>query len=364
EQARLLEAQRVSRIGSWAIDLVTGEPYFSEALVELFAEQGVDPLIDPLLATHPDDKPKMTELYERLAHGPGGETVEMEFRCAPPSEMVYVVRARAERDGAGEVIRIWGTAQDVTETRAMERQLRAERRRLADAQRVASIGTWEWDPVTDTAVWSEMLHELYAVPVGEPVTYRTYLSLVHPEDRDWVDELWRRLAANHQPVECEHRVVRREGAVRVFRAHGAAVTSPDGMITMVGTAQDVTEQRSAEARMRRSSQRFADLVSITPVGIGLFDASERLVDANDALCQLLGYSLEQLRGMTTEALTHPDDRPGHLPPVTKLLASGRSSYTVPQVVLLRADREAVYCELHISVSVQDDGQRFWLVVFN
>ena len=59
--------------------------------------------------------------------------------------------------------------------------------------------------------------------------------------------------------------------------------------------------------MKRSSQRFTDLVSVTPVGIGLFDEGERLVDANDALCDLLGMELEQLRGMTAEQLTHPED---------------------------------------------------------
>jgi diguanylate cyclase (GGDEF)-like protein/PAS domain S-box-containing protein len=364
ERARLLEAQRISRVGSWAIDLPTEAPYFSAALVEMFAELDVDPLVDPLAAVHPDDRTRLRDLLDRLSNGPAGMTVEVEFRGAPPLEKVYVCCARAECNSAGQVSRLLGTVQDVTQQRAMERQLRAERRRLADAQRVASIGTWEWDPDTDRASWSEMLYELYAVPVGEPVTYQTYLSVVHPDDRDWVDALWRRLAADYEPVECEHRVVRRDGVHRVFRAHGAAVVTSDGVTTMVGTAQDVTEQRAAEARMLRSRQRFADLVSITPVGIGLFDASERLVDANDALCQLLGYSLEQLRGMTIKALTHPDDRPGHLPPVTKVLASGQGSYTVPQVVLLRADGEAVYCELHISVSVQDDGQQFWLVVFS
>jgi len=364
ERARLLEAQRISRMGSWAIDLTTDEPYFSKALVELFGERGVDPLDDPLSATHPDDKGKMVELFERLAASPAGETVEIEFRGAPPLEAVYVVRARAERNGAGEIVRVSGTAQDVSGLRAMERELREERRRLAAAQRIASIGTWEWDPTTDQVFWSEMLHELCAVPIGEPVTYQTYLAMVHPDDRGWVDELWRGLTVDKQPVECEHRLIRGDGVPRTFRAHGAAVTTPSGATMMVGTAQDVTEQRAVEARVRRSSQRFTDLVSITPVGIGLFDANERLVDANDALCQLLGYSVDQLRGMTTEALTHPDDRPGHLPPVPKVLASGQSSYTVPQVVLLRADGEAVYCELHISVSVQDDGQQFWLVVFN
>jgi len=363
ERARLLEAQRISRMGSWEFDVTTDRPYFSDALVEMYRERGLDPQTDPLAAIHPDDRRNFTDLLTRLADGPASMTIEVEFRGLPPAETVYVCRARAERDSAGEITRVIGTVQDVTEPRAMERQLRDERRRLAEAQRVARTGTWEWDIETDRVVWSDMLYELYDMPLDEPLTFQSYLSMVHPDDRGWLTEQCTGLVTAGRPMEGEHRVILRDGSHRVFRAHGAVVTTPTGRQTVVGTAQDVTEQRAAEARMRRSSQRFADLVSITPVGIGLFDTTEQLVDANDALCQLLGYSLDQLRGMTTESLTHPDDRPGHLPPVTKVLASGQSSYTVPQVVLLRADGEAVYCELHISVSVQDDGQHFWLVVF-
>jgi diguanylate cyclase (GGDEF)-like protein/PAS domain S-box-containing protein len=116
--------------------------------------------------------------------------------------------------------------------------------------------------------------------------------------------------------------------------------------------------------MLRSSQRFTDLVAVTPVGIGLFDESERLVDANDALCDLLGFSLERLRGRTTLQLAHPDDRETFAAASAAIRASQhRGTHRIPQQVLVRADGEPVYCELHIAMSVQDDGQRFWLVVF-
>ncbi|MGH3990658.1 MAG: diguanylate cyclase domain-containing protein, partial [Pseudonocardiaceae bacterium] len=151
--------------------------------------------------------------------------------------------------------------------------------------------------------------------------------------------------------------------VRTFRCYGAAIIDPSGSLRLVGTVQDVTEQRAAETRMIRSSQRFADLVAIAPVGIGIFDDADRLVDANEALCKLLGYDLETLRGMSSEALTHPDERAERLRTMRTHQTAGAESYTVPQRMLLRADGAPVYCELHVSASVQDDGQRFMLVVF-
>lgn len=173
--------------------------------------------------------------------------------------------------------------------------LRAEQHRLAQAQRAARIGTWEWDPGCDQLVWSDVMQDLYGVSARQ-TSYQTFLSLVHHDDREWVDDLWRQLVVDQVPVECEHRVLRPDGVVRTFRCHGAAIIDPSGNRRLVGTVQDVTEQRATEARMMRSSQRFADLVAITPVGIGIFDDRERLVDANEALCKLLGYDLESLRG--------------------------------------------------------------------
>ncbi|MGH3799919.1 MAG: putative bifunctional diguanylate cyclase/phosphodiesterase [Pseudonocardiaceae bacterium] len=364
ERAGLLEAQRIARIGSFTWDWLTNKLNYSSALTELFAGRCIDPA-DPLRHAHPEDLPILLRRVQEMVSDPDAGTLEVEFRGLPEyGEASYVCRLRAQRSASGEILRLLGTVQDVTQARALERELREEQRRLAEAQRVARIGTWEWEPGCDRLVWSDMMQDLYGVASAPgQATYQDYLSLVHPDDREWVDELWRQLVIDHVPVECEHRVLRPDGKVRTFRCHGAAITDPSGSLRLVGTAQDVTEQRAAETRMMRSSQRFADLVAVAPVGIGIFDDADRLVDANEALCKLLGYDLETLRGKSSEALTHPDERAERLRTMRTHQIVGCASYTVPQRMLLRADGGPVYCELHVSASVQDDGQRFMLVVF-
>jgi diguanylate cyclase (GGDEF)-like protein/PAS domain S-box-containing protein len=358
ERARLLEAQRIARMGSWSFDVASGALHRSEVLQEMYAELGVDPN-ERLLAVHPDDRAALEGLMQRAQDG---STVEVEVR-SEHGDRVYVCRARAEFEG-DRVSRLHGTVQDVTEARALERQLRDDRRRLADAQKAAQLGVWEWNLQTGDVVWSDMLHELFDVPRDERTRYQTYLDLVHPDDRGWVDDLWQQLATEEVPIQLEHRISRRDGKQRVFRCYGVVVKGPDGLPLAVGTAQDITEQRAAETRMKRSSQRFADLVSLTPVGIGLFDEGERLVDANDALCDLLGMDLEQLRGMTASALTHQDDTSGGLPSIDEMSApDAERTHKIPQRILVRRDGVQVYCELHIALSVQDDGRRFWLIVF-
>ncbi|MGH3526624.1 MAG: EAL domain-containing protein [Pseudonocardiaceae bacterium] len=360
EHSGLLEAQRIAQVGSFTWDWLSNEITYSPGLVELFAGHCID-AADPFCHIHPEDLPDLLRRVHEMASDRDSGIQELEFRGLPEhGDNYYLCRLRAERSTSGEVLRLVGTMQDVTATRAVERALRAEQHRLAQAQRVARIGTWEWDPGCDRLVWSDMMQDLYGVAVRQ-TTYQTFLSLVHPDDREWVDELWRQLVVDQLPVECEHRVLRPDGTVRTVRCHGAAVPDASGSARLLGTVQDVTEQRAAETRMMRSSQRFADLVAIAPVGIGIFDDNDRIVDANEALCKLLGYDLETLRGMSSEALAHPDDRADRLR--TLRAQHGAGSYTVPQRMLLRADGDPVYCELNVSASVQDDGQRFLLVMF-
>nr|WP_165960280.1 bifunctional diguanylate cyclase/phosphodiesterase [Actinocrispum wychmicini] len=347
----LLAAQRVARLGSFVHDVALGRTHYSLPLYELLgvALGAEDTEAQLLFRTHPEDLPAVVEFRERLMEATDDEPLELELR-ERDGDKTYLVRSQPVFDSKGVVYRVRGVVHDITDLRAPDRQRGLDRRLFEDAQRVALLGTWAWNTSTGDCVWSTMLYELFGVEPKTAMTYDGYLRYVHQDDREWVDRTWRQLAENGEPVVCEYRVVRPDGVVRVFRCRGASFAGRKDGPVMVGTAQDVTEQRSTESRMQRSSQRFTDLVAITPVGIGLFDATERIVDANDALCRLLGMDLERLRGMTVAQLTHPDHSPDDR------LAAG-------QRVLVTAAGEPVYCELSVVSSVADDGQRFGLVVF-
>jgi diguanylate cyclase (GGDEF)-like protein/PAS domain S-box-containing protein len=365
ERARLITAQRIAKVGSWTFYPDTGEFYRSPVLDEFLAERGAagpGELDDLMECVHWEDRGKVQEFYTNLMWSEDERLHEVELRDRA-GERVYLCIGRAERDRSGRIERLQGTVQDFTEHRLLEHQLRDERRKLHDAQRVARLGTWEWDPRTNVTRLSDMLYDITGRQPGTPTRYESYLSAVHPDDRLWVHEAWQTLVDNHEPVEIEHRYVRRDQAVRILRMHGAAVQSGEGGVLLLGTAQDVTEQRTAVTRMERSSQRFTDLVAVTPVGIGLFDHAEQLVDANDALCDLLGYRLDQLRGMTSERICPPGEQGIGLRAAADRAASASGRRRVPQQTLIRSDGKPVYCELHVALSVQDDGTQFWLVVF-
>ncbi|AOS65406.1 sensor domain-containing protein [Actinoalloteichus hymeniacidonis] len=357
ERAWLLEAQRIARLGSFTLDESATARRSSEVLREKLLElTGQDEKL--LTAVHPEDRDLAVSLLDKV-DGLAGE-VELRDRSGTRR---YACRIRAELDADGKVIRRHGTVQDVTAQRELEAELRAERRRLFDAERGAGLGFWSWDPGSDRVSWSPVLREIFGVDEDLEITYQRYLEGVHPEDRTTVEALWHTLLIDKQPSECEHRVVRGDGTIRVVRCTGAITLEADGSPRVVGITQDLTGQRAVEAKVRTSTQRFADLVSIAPIGIGIFDDQERMIDANEALCDLLGYELDQLRGMSGEQLTHPQDRQARERSVARVAQSEAKMTKVPQRLLVRADGEPVYCELHVSRSEQDDGRLFWLIIF-
>jgi diguanylate cyclase (GGDEF)-like protein/PAS domain S-box-containing protein len=362
ERELLVEAQRMARIGSFVFDPTADVLYRSPVLGELFADgQGdltLDHLEDFIAAVHPDDRADVKTFYADLMEAADGRQAGLGVRNVR-GDRVYLCIARAE-PGPDGIPRLVGTVQDVTTQRQLEHQLREERRRLRDLQRVARLGTWETDPATGETLLSETLCEIVGWNQRRTrTTYDEFLQQVPAEDRELVDEVWRRLRVDREPIEFEHRFVRPDGAVRLLRMHAAEVYDLGGHSLTVGTVQDVTDQRAASTRL----QRFTDLCRVAPVGIGLFDESELLLDANDALCDLLGYRLDEISGVSAADLTHPQDQAGRLVPAPASRVSHSPPRRIPQRRLIRSDGQPVHCELHVAPSVQDDGSHSWLVVF-
>jgi PAS domain S-box-containing protein len=118
---------------------------------------------------------------------------------------------------------------------------------LTEAQELAHIGSWRWDIKGDVVTWSDELYRIFGlVPQSEPVSYASYLDRIHPDDRTFVDESVQRAHADRRPFAFEHRIVRPDGTVRILSSRGRVVIEGDEPVAMLGTGQDVTEQRQAE----------------------------------------------------------------------------------------------------------------------
>ena len=134
-------------------------------------------------------------------------------------------------------------------------RLEESERALAEAQRLARIGSWEWDVLEDRVTWSDALHHVFGVaPSSFGSTYEDYLTLVHPDDRGMLRRAIEDALRHAAPFQCEHRVLRPDGELRTIDGRGHPALDANGrVVRLLGTAQDVTEQRLAEQQLEHQA---------------------------------------------------------------------------------------------------------------
>jgi PAS domain S-box-containing protein len=201
----------------------------------------------------------------------------------------------------GKPIRMTGLCLDVSERKGIEEELLKSERNLAEAQRIAGIGSWEWDMVSNTTRWSKEMYRIYGLA---PETYdgkpETILKVVHPDDvGKFTDSLDGNLKDGSFPT-LEYRVIHSDGTVHHILANGLVEFGADGRPTRsLGTALDVTAMKAAQVALVDSEKRFRSLVWDMDIGVLIQGPRAEILMANPQALELLGLSEDQLLGKTS-----------------------------------------------------------------
>lgn len=175
------------------------------------------------------------------------------------------------------------------EDSANREKLRQGEADLAEAQRVAKLGSWKFNPVDDSVTWSEEVYRIFDVDKAAfGGHYESFLSSVHPDDRARVLQTNRAARESGGPFQIEYRIVTRAGAVKNVREVGYVKKDGNGYAQrLFGTVQDVTDYRRAQEELQKLSGRLLQLQDEERRGIArdLHDATgQNLV----ALATMLG----------------------------------------------------------------------------
>lgn len=163
---------------------------------------------------------------------------------------------------------------------------------LRDAEKLARIGSFEWDIRNDQVTWSEGLYAIYGLTPDEfEASFDGFLAQVHPEDREMVQATIHKAYRDGRPFSIEERIVRRDGTVRTLRSRGEVVTDADGVVvSLLGVCQDVTEAKQAEAVTAAWNQTLEERVR---------ERTRQLQETNAKL----EAALEQLELMQDQVVT-------------------------------------------------------------
>jgi len=269
-EGRLRVALQAGRVGTFDWDVVSGKIVWSRGHEELWgmapgAFRGTYEEFDARV--HPDDRAGLNRAVAQAMAD--RRTYRHEFRVVWPDGSVHWIAGQGEFsfDDAGQPTRMMGVVIDVSERKRAEEALRQSDERLRQAVRVSDIGIFDHDHLTDTVYWSPEQREICGFGPDEVVTLQSFIDCVFRGERERIVAAVRR---GHDPTgdglfEVEHRIVRRDGEVRWITTRAQTVFGGEGAerrpMRTIGATVDITEQKRAEAELRRLNAELEERVA-------------------------------------------------------------------------------------------------------
>ncbi len=312
---------------------------------------------------HPDDLAAVMRIFQEGVEGhTSSGVVEYRYRHKNGSWRVLQSLGR-NLLGHPLVNGILLSTRDVTEPRNMEAALRASEERVKLAHQAARIGDWEYDFRTETGTSSEENLRICGLE-GQTaaITPSHFYELVHPDDCDTVRAAADDVRRGVQPPELEYRIVRPDGRIVWLQSKLKLMCDESGQpVRMVGINIDITQRKTAEARLRYSQDMFRRVFTAAPLGMALCDpATVRILKSNESLAAMFGYSPDEMTGRTTVELTHPDDAARDFELSAQMLNGDIPGYSMEKRYV-RRDRTAFWGHLTVSC-IRDDETGEVLVV--
>ena len=259
------------------------------------------------------------ETYKQLwACITGGGTWSGEFHNRKKNGELYWEWATLSPvlDATGKPTHFLAVKEDITQRKRVEESLRASEERLNEAQRLARIGSWTWQP-DGNLIWSETMFKLFGVPRDVAPTFEHFLVTVHPDDRKRVNDGFRAwVASDRIHNEEEYRLLLPDGSTRTIVAVGNLERDPNGQaVCATGTCQDITENRKLEEQFRQSQKMeaighlaggvthdFNNILAVIQMQAGLLEAAGSLLPTQRDYCKEIGKAVQRAANLTRQLL--------------------------------------------------------------
>jgi PAS domain S-box-containing protein len=307
-KAHLINAQTLSHTGSVGMDVSTKRIFWSEESARIYGyPPGTEPTPDLILQrVHPDDVNLLKDVLKRAAQG-GGD-FDCEHRLLMPDgslKYIYNLSQCFRNEASSE--EILGAIVDITQHKLATEAIRRSEAYLAEAQRLSQTGSFGWKPGTGEIVWSDETYRIFEYEHSEKPTLDIALRRVHPDDRALVQEVIERATAVATDFELEHRLLMPSGATKHIHVRAHAVHDSPDEVEFIGAVTDITERKTAEAKIREQETELRQILDLTPQLVAVFGPHRERLFINRMALDYFGLTLDEWRDTAHGALGHPDD---------------------------------------------------------
>ena len=310
-EAALTEAQRLANVGSWQWDVQTDTVTWSE---QLYRIAGIDPSLPAVsyqghatLYTHESWLRLQGAVEEALRSGTPYE-LDLEMNHSDGTRKWIIAKGEVRRDGAGNIVKLRGTVDDITIRKHAQEELRKSEERLRLAIQAGKMFTCDWDAATNVFTHSPESVQILGGDQATSSTGEQLLDSVHPEDRELFTGAAARLSPEKPDIRISYRMVRSDGTVIWLERNSRAQFDPQGkLLRIIGIVTDITERKRGEDAVRQSEEKYRRIVETTNEGIWLLDSNFDTSFVNQQMAEMLGYQPAEMLGRSVFDFFFPED---------------------------------------------------------
>jgi len=255
-EARLREAQRIAHVGDWEFALASQTITWSEELFRLFEcdpAQGEPEYAGHLQSYVLESRLQLEHAVQQAATLGTPYELELQFSRADGSVKWLFARGEAVRNAQGAIVKLLGTALDITDRKQAEVQLRHLSDRLTLAVKSGAIAIWDWNVTENILTWDDRMYALYGITPNQFTNvYDAWAKSVHPDDRSFAEAALQHTLAGEKDYDIEFRVIHPDGTIRFLKAYALVERAEQGELKqMVGINYDITDRKQAEQALQQ-----------------------------------------------------------------------------------------------------------------
>jgi diguanylate cyclase (GGDEF)-like protein/PAS domain S-box-containing protein len=222
------------------------------------------------------------------------------------------------------------------------------------SQEITHLGNWEWDIKSHKLRWNDEIYRIFGLdPQSVEPTYETFLSFIHVDDRDKVQQSVKNAIEHNINYDTTHRLTLLDNSTKYVRERGKVFRDESGeAIRMLGTVQDITTEFKIKHELEQSEKKFRIMSEHTTTGIFIFN--EKFVYANQAMERITGYSQDELTQMSPQGLMPKADREKADHNIQRRLKGEHFDDEFPALTIFTKDGTQKVVSIHAS-TIEYDG---------
>ncbi len=355
QQQELLEAQRLSEMGSFFWDMKNGNSSYTPGALEIFGMTERTNLQTFMEHVHPSDREALKLALDKALTKDG--VYECEYTYTKDNIEKRIWSRGIVQFEAGIPINMKGTIMDITKNYKLLERLRHSEALHNQAQALTHIGNWSWNIPDNKILWSDEMYRIYGLePQSEEINFDRFMSLVHPDDRETRRNEIQQSLQTLNAADYFLQIVNPDGTTKMLKGKGEVITDVNRKpIQLNGSCQDVTKEYLLNIDLQEKEQNFKQLINNAPDAVIVINTNSEIILWNPKTTEIFGWTPDEVAGKPLSGIIIPlRYREAHEKGMKRFLTTGDSHILNKTLELSACNKSGE--EFFISITISQTKQ--------